>query len=137
MLKRLMKMAKIVINGVEITGANSVVVNNGSIYVNGDLVNVGVTKDQQRLEIQVIDGAIGELKADGNVQCAEVTGNVDAGGSVDVMGDVGGSVDAGGSVSVQNSIGGDVDAGGSVQAGGHIHGDVDAGGSVKIFNKNV
>lgn len=80
-----------------------------------------------------IDGKVVSGKPDkDNILHVSVTGNLhnlDAGGSVDVKGDVTGSVDAGGSVHAGN-VGGSVDAGGSVHCG-NVGGNIDAGGSVR------
>ena len=70
----------------------------------------------------------GDADAGGNIYCGNVEGDVDAGGNV-TCGNVEGDVDAGGTVSC-GDVGGDVDAGGNVNCG-DVGGDVDAGTYVK------
>lgn len=120
-------MAKITINGVTIeTSGKSIVVSNGKVIVDGNEIQVGEIKNN-RIDVHVLSGEVGSLKADGNIYAQDVKGDVDAGGSVDCK-NVGGSVDAGGSISC-GDVSGSVDAGGSVRCG-RVGGDVDAGGSV-------
>jgi hypothetical protein len=104
-------MASISINGSVVTGRN--------IHINGRRVTVD-GKDMGQdftspLEVRVLEGVIEELRADGSVNCNNVTGSVHAGGSVNCD-DVGRDVSAGGSVNCDN-VGGKVAAGGSVRMG--------------------
>lgn len=112
-------MGKIIINGITIEtpdGAN-VCVNGNGVFINGaksdafNSVNFGGS-----ITVNVT-GPIGNLEATGSVNCEEVKGNVDAGGSVTVKGNVGGDIDAGGSVTVGGNALGSIDAGGSVHLG--------------------
>lgn len=101
----------ITINGTAIAisgGASSVSIINGEVRVNGQLVKDGL---QGVVEIKW-DGPLASLRADANVTCGDVQGDVRASGSVKA-GNVGGHVQAGGSVNCDN-VGGGVQAGGSV-----------------------
>lgn len=123
-------MAKMVINGVEISGDN-IQVFNGRVVVDGiDQTTkfTDVNALNQILEIKVIDGTIHSLTTSASVTCNDVTGSVDAGGSVNAQA-VGGDIDAGGSVTCGN-VAGSIDAGGSVKCGS-VGGSIDAGGSVR------
>ncbi len=71
----------------------------------------------------------GSVDAGCSVNCGEVTGDVDAGTDVN-CGNVGGSVDAGVNIAC-GDVGGDVDAGCNVQCGS-VSGDVDAGLSITV-----
>ena len=121
-------MGTCVVNGrrYDIPNGASVSISNGVVKVNGKELD-DEARGGQPCEVH-IQGDIGELRCDGDAHIdGNVTGDVDAGGSVECH-NVGKSVDAGGIISCAN-VSGDVDAGGSVNASG-IHGDVDAGGSV-------
>lgn len=104
-------MNTIIVNGqrFQVSGKN-IVVSNGSIIVDGNIVQNGLS-------------GIVEIKFEGDLA------NLKADGSVRVNGSVSGNVDAGGSVKCSN-VNGDVDAGGSVDCG-NIQGDISAGGSVR------
>lgn len=104
-------MNKITINGItfEVQG-NNISIHNGTVKVDGVEVKGGLSG---RVDIK-FEGELASLRTDGNVECGNVQGNVDAGGSVHC-----------------GNIGGNVDAGGSVHGSG-VHGDIDAGGSVTI-----
>lgn len=120
-------MGTINLNGVVYEGNNISIVD-GVVKIDGVVQN-GKHLENKICEIRVISGTIGALRTDASVTCKDVTGNVDAGGSVTVNGSVGGDVDAGGSVNC-GSVSKSVDAGGSVNCGG-VGGNVDAGGSVR------
>jgi hypothetical protein len=101
----------VIINGKEYSG-NNVTVINGVVTVDGSPV---LDTGNKNVEVK-IEGSVGELRADGSVTVSgTVTGNVDAGGSVNCD-DVGGNVSAGGSVNCDD-VGGSVNAGGSVRHG--------------------
>ena len=118
-------MAKVTINGVTYEG-NSVHVRNGKVIIDG-LEQSSIEVKNNRVDLHIIEGAVGDIRADGSVYAQNVHGSVNAGGSVDCK-DVGGDVDAGGSATC-GDVKGNVDAGGSVRCG-NVEGDVDAGGSV-------
>lgn len=120
-------MGRIEMNGVVYEGNNISIVN-GVVKIDG-VVQTGGHLEKKICEIRVLSGTIEQLRTDASVYCQDVTGDVDAGGSVTVQGSVGGEVDAGGSVKC-GDVTGDVDAGGSVTCG-KIGGSVDAGGSVR------
>ena len=121
-------MAKVTINGVTIeTSGKSIVVSNGKVIVDGTEVQVGEIKNN-RIDLHILSGEVGEIRADGNVYAQDVRGDIDAGGSIDCK-NVGGSADAGGSITC-GDVSGNVDAGGSVRCG-KVGGDIDAGGSVR------
>lgn len=132
--KRLFGMAKVEINGYSFSGDNVMIVGR-HVYVDGQKVETHLVAGQQELDIKVTEGLLKELKAGGSVECGEVTGNVDAGGSISVTGNVGGNADAGGSIDISGNVQGTVDAGGSVRVGGSVSGDIDAGGSVRVGSK--
>jgi hypothetical protein len=121
------RMGTININGVVYEG-NNVSIVNGVVKIDG-VIQTGEHLEKKIAEIRVIDGTIGALRTDASVYCQDVTGNIDAGGSVTVQGSVGGEIDAGGSIKC-GDVTGNVDAGGSVTCG-KISGRVDAGGSVR------
>jgi len=104
-------MGTIVINGQTFTG-NNVDIVGGRVIIDGVEQMSG---QSGILEIRVTEGTIHNLKADGSVNCLNVTGNVSAGGSVNCN-DVGGNVAAGGSVNCDD-VSGKVTAGGSVRMG--------------------
>lgn len=123
-------MGQVTINGVNVSvpdGADISVINN-KIYVNGQ--PYGIEFDNN-LVIEVI-GSLVNVKTDrGCVNVTgDVTGNVDAGGSVK-CGNVGGYVDSGGALTC-GDVQGNVDSGGSVKCG-KVGGKVDAGGSVMVL----
>lgn len=120
---------RVTINGVSFFGDN-IQVAGRNVIINGEVV-MSVDKAESKLIVHVEEGVINSLRADGSVYCGEVTGNVDAGGSVDVKGTVGGSIDAGGSVNVVGNTG-NIDAGGSVNVVGTVNGKMDAGGSIRV-----
>ena len=107
---------------------NDISIINGVVKIDG-VIQEGDHLETKICEIRILEGTIGSLRTDASVTCQNVTGNVDAGGSVKVAGNVGGEVDAGGSVTCGN-VTGDVDAGGSITCGS-VGGSVDAGGSVR------
>jgi hypothetical protein len=120
-------MNRIEMNGVVYEGSNISIIN-GVVKIDG-VVQTGGHLEKKICEIRVISGTIGALRTDASVTCQDVTGNIDAGGSVSVNGNVGGEIDAGGSIQCGN-VTGNVDAGGSVQCG-KVSGSIDAGGSVR------
>ncbi len=106
-------------------------------------------KSKGSLQIQIVGNAdiqgdveAKELKADGDINCGDVEGNVNAGGGMN-CGDVEGNVNAGGSMNC-GDVAGNINAGGTVNCGdidgnalagadikcGDIDGDVTAGVSV-------
>lgn len=101
----------VTINGVTYDGTNVKVVNN-KVWIDGKRVDNAEPDKNQILKVHVY----GDLN------------NLDADGSVTVLGNVAGDIDAGGSVQARN-VGGDIDAGGSVKCG-KVGGSIDAGGSV-------
>lgn len=98
------------INGRSISvSGNGITINNGKVYVDGKLVEEGLSG---QVEVS-FTGDLASLKVDGSATVnGNVQGRLDAGGSVNCK-DVGKSVDAGGSVNC-GTVGGNVDAGGSV-----------------------
>ena len=112
-------MSTITINGnsVTICGSGNVVINGKGVYVDGKKCDeFDFDKMNKNIEVY-ITGPINNLEAAGSVNCQEVKGNIDAGGSVTVSGNANGDIDAGGSVTVGGNVDGDVDAGGSVHIG--------------------
>lgn len=104
-------MAKITVNGREVMGSNLHIVGR-RVMIDGKDLGEDYTSP---LEVRVLEGVIGDLHADGSVNCNDVAGSVRAGGSVNCD-YVGGNVSAGGSVNCDN-VGGNVAAGGSVRMG--------------------
>lgn len=88
---------------------NNVSVINGSVYVDGKLVEEGLSG-----EVKIsFEGDLAVLTTDGSAKVyGDVKGDVDAGNSVK-CGNVEGSVDAGNSVNCGN-VGGNVEAGNSI-----------------------
>lgn len=119
-------MGKVTINGMTFEG-DSIHVRNNKVFVDGREIDVGEVK-KNRIDVHILSGEVGDIRADGDIYAQNVKGDADAGGSIECK-DVGGSVDAGGSVNCGN-VSGDVDAGGSVNCG-NVGGDIDAGGSVR------
>lgn len=125
-------MGTVTINGKTYSG-NSVVVTNDTVIIDGKVQRGEVSGVVQ----VVVSGDIGYLKSNASVTVnGNVSGNIDAGGSVQCL-NIDGNVDAGGSVSCKN-VGGGVDAGGSVSMSGNKCGVVGNGAVVAggiIFNK--
>lgn len=105
-------MNKVIVNGkvIETSGRN-ITIQNGTIIIDGDVVQDGLTGN-----INVsIHGDVEKINCGGSVSVeGNVLGDVDCGGSATIRGDVKGSVDCGGSCTCGN-VGGDIDAGGSVR----------------------
>jgi hypothetical protein len=123
-------MARMSVNGVEITGSN-VIAYGGQFIVDGvDYTETLKSANAHKpfLEIKVLEGDIKRLHSSANVICGDVLGDVDAGGSVTCK-NVEGNVESGGSI-YSGNVGGNVEAGGSVNCG-NVEGNIDAGGSVK------
>ncbi len=99
------------LNGIKISGDN-VTVNGQTIVVDGKAVE-GIDLSTCTLKIEVVQGSIQNLTADGNVTAQDVRGAVSAGGNV-ACGCVGGTVNAGGNVKC-NRVGGSINAGGNVR----------------------
>ena len=112
------------INGKTYTSNHSISVTNGRVIIDGKEVKEDA---KNVMTIKVVEGSINELKTDLAVVCENVTGNVDAGGSVSAD-NIGGDVHASGSVSCDD-VKGDVHAGGSVSCD-DVGGSIKAGGSV-------
>lgn len=127
--------SSVTINGKTWTAppGTSVSVVNGNVYFDGKKADdiADATKDEQIVNIEIhgpvgsvetngtvaVDGnVLGDVRADGSVNCGEVHGSVAAGGSVKSKGNINSNVQAGGSVQCQN-ISGNVMAGGSVKYG--------------------
>lgn len=123
-------MARFRLNGVEFEG-NMVDIVGRNIFINGQKV-AQVEAGETALDIHILEGTLGELKADGNVVCQNVTGSVDAGGSITVNGSVGAKCDAGGTITVMGNVAGNLDAGGSIKVGGAVQGKMNAGGSINV-----
>lgn len=84
--------------------------------INGVVMIDGVVQDGDKLAGVVkivVEGVLGSLRTDASVVCEDVHGDVSAGGSANVNGDIGGNVAAGGSINCGN-IRGAVSAGGSI-----------------------
>lgn len=108
LFSRIKSMAKVTINGVTYQGSN-ISVQGSTVKIDGKVIGSSFTSP---LEVRVLEGVIGEITADGSVNCGDVAGSVEAGGSVNCD-DVGGDVSAGGSVNC-DSVAGSIKAGGSV-----------------------
>lgn len=121
-------MATINIGGVKVTGDN-IEIRNGKVIVDGveisgvqNTAGVSITSGGT-LEVRVLEGRLGNLRADGSIHCENVEGSVNAGGSVHAN-DVNGNASAGGSVTC-GDVGGNASAGGSVKCG-DVRGNVTA-----------
>ena len=104
-------MNTIIVNGKKIEcSGNAVIVNNGTVTVDGKVIS----EDSSR-EINVtINGDITDIECAGNVTVnGTVKGDIDCNGMCDIKGDVEGDVSASGSVSCEN-VKGDICAAGSV-----------------------
>lgn len=106
-------MSQVFVNGrtIHVPAGKSVSVINNQVFVDGVLF----TDQDNPVNIVnvVIEGNVGELKADGGVEVkGNVEGSIKCEGSVN-CGDVKGDVKAGGSVNCGN-VGGNLKAGGSV-----------------------
>lgn len=110
-------MASLKIDGQVFTGERVDIVGR-NIYINGVKQDHTVAAGQQKLQIEVLSGVLGELHADGSVSCGQVNGSVDAGGSINVNGAVGGNVKAGGSANIVGNVAGNCKAGGSLNVRG-------------------
>ena len=105
--------SKVTINGKTYRG-NNISIQNGTVYIDGKLADDSAPDENGILEVQ-ITGDVSLVECDRSVTVnGNVTGNVQAAGSV-TCDDVGGSVEAGGSVTCDD-VGESVDAGGSVTA---------------------
>ena len=103
-------MNRITIDGITIeVEGNNVHVQNGKVMVGGVEIKGGLTG---KVDIK-FEGSLASLRADGNVECGDVQGDVQSGGSIK-CGEVGGDVTAGGSVT-GTGFSGDIMAGGSVK----------------------
>lgn len=122
---------KVTINGQTFTGNGPISIVDGQVFMGGDLQSNGdFTKDKE-IKIQVLSG-VERIESEQSIHIqGNVTGNINANGSVN-SGDVNGNVDSGGSVSCDD-IKGSVRAGGSVNCD-DVGGDVNAGGSVNCNN---
>ena len=121
-------MATITIGGVKVTGDN-IEIRNGKVIVDGvefdgvmNTAGVSITNGGT-LEVRVLEGRLGNLRADGSIHCENVEGSVNAGGSVHAN-NVTGNANAGGSVTC-GDVGGNASAGGSVKCG-DVRGNVTA-----------
>jgi hypothetical protein len=112
----------------EVPDGSSINVINDNVYVNGEIYT-GPGQETKDFKIEITGGLAHLSVVRGNVTVNGNTEQINCGGSVSVTGSVTGNVDAGGSVNCGN-ISGDVDAGGSVNCGS-VGGDIDAGGSVR------
>lgn len=108
-------------------GGNSMVISGDNIMINGKQVDGVQIAQDRKLVVEVIKGTLHTVKADGSVNCKDVTGSVSAGGSVNCD-DVGGNVSAGGSVNCDD-VKGNASAGGSISCD-EIHGTAMAGGRI-------
>lgn len=147
-------MNKITIGGktIEVEG-NNISIQDDKLYVDGVLVDLdqegGLVKFASNgiLKIKWEGDTLANLKTDKNVECENVAGNVDAGGSIR-CGTVSGSVTCEGSVNCEDvgegvKAGGSVNCGdvkGNVKAGGsiccnNVKGDVSSGGSIKTYKR--
>lgn len=139
-------MPKVVMNGITIEAppGSSISVVNDTIYIDGKpwdgkegtaqgIVRLEITGDLLNVESNrdvVVHGNVGgDVRADGDVKCADVKGDVFAKGDVEVDGDVGGVVRAGGDVACRN-VQMDIEAGGDIRCG-TVGGNVSAGGDVR------
>lgn len=104
----------------------TVINNNGRVTVNGGLVT-NPSDDDGIVEIRVLEGSIHSVQSDRNVMCADVTGDVKAGGNV-VAKNVGGNVKSGGNTTC-GDVAGDVKAQGNAITG-PISGNAKAGGNL-------
>lgn len=102
---------KTIINGVEIKvprNADISIVNN-NIYINGELYVNEDIKNKEIIKI-VINGDVGNVKSDIDIECKNVNGDVDCGRDCDINGDISGSVIAGRDIDCKK-IGGNARAG--------------------------
>lgn len=103
-------MNTVTINGKTYSSDGNISVVNGNVVIDGSTVDTA--KNVLRIEVT---GTLNNLTTDLSVNCDDVQGSVEAGGSVNCD-NVGGDVSAGGSVNC-DTVRGSVNAGGSV-----IHG---------------
>lgn len=103
-------MNTITINGVTIqTNSKDISIVNGQVKIDGQTV----TEIDKKVKI-VWEGDLASLTTDMSVECNNIKGDVNAGGSINCD-NVGGTVIAGGSVNC-DKVGGDIRAGGSVNS---------------------
>ena len=102
---------KTMINGIEIDVPKnaSISVRNNKVYINGKLYEDEKIKGKEIIKI-VINGDVGSVKSDVDIECRNVNGDVDCGRDCDINGDVGGSVIAGRDIDC-DKIGGNAKAG--------------------------
>lgn len=85
---------KIIVNGIEYNG-NNISISNNKVIIDGKSL-----AEYKVVDVTII-GNCGDIDAGGSVKVTgNVTGNIDCGGSVDISGDVGGDIDAGGSIRI-------------------------------------
>ena len=84
------------VNGIKINVPNgsNITINNGELYVNGKLYENEELKDKKIVKL-IIEGDVGDVRSQVDVQCKNVNGNVNAGRDVDVSGNITGNVNAG------------------------------------------
>ena len=115
-----------------ITGAKSIVINNGKTFIDGKPIDELETNKMPEKEINItITGGIENLKID-SCNRVQVTGNVKkidtTCGDVEVAGNVEGNIDtSSGNVKVTGDVGGNVDTGSGNVHCQDIAGDVETG----------
>lgn len=123
---------KISINGqvvemMDIVGGNTMVVKDNQVIINGKSIDDININSDRKLTVEVIKGTLHTIKADGSVNCKDVSGSVSAGGSVNCDG-IRGNASAGGSINCDD-IGGNASAGGSIRSD-KIMGNAQSGGTI-------
>lgn len=103
---------RVTIDGVTYEGVGNVTILNGVVTFDG-------VKSAHRVGSEVmtikVEGILGDLRTDLNVECENVAGNIAAGGNVACT-DVGGNVSASGNVAC-SKVAGKLSAGGNVVVG--------------------
>lgn len=123
---------KISINGqvvemMDMVGGNTMVVKDDQVIINGKTIdNISINSDR-KLTVEVVKGTLHTIKADGSVNCKDVSGSISAGGSINCD-SIKGNASAGGSINCDD-IGGNASAGGSIRCD-TISGSVNAGGKI-------
>lgn len=108
------------INGQTYTG-NTISINNGSVYVDGDLVGgAGSLLNVPKIEVYVMGDCDSVDAGSGNITVAGAVGSADTGsGNISVTGDINGDCDTGsGNITCKGSIAGKAKTGsGNIKSG--------------------
>lgn len=103
---------RVTIDGVTYEGVGNVTILNGVVTFDGVASAHRVKPGVMTIKVE---GILGDLRTDLNVECENVAGNIAAGVNV-ACDDVGGNIAAGGNVSC-DAVAGKVSAGGNVSVG--------------------